>query len=97
MKDEHLTLRIPRDLARALARWARERGVPRSQVVREAVARYLSPRDSTASPPAASVTAADLSRRWARLPRLTPEDAAGLERDIGRSRDSIPGPKSPWE
>jgi hypothetical protein len=39
--DAQLTLRLPRDLARALARQARARGVPRSQLVREAVAKYV--------------------------------------------------------
>ena len=39
--DEQLTVRIPRDLARALARRAKARGVPKSQLVREAVARYV--------------------------------------------------------
>ncbi|MEK7668294.1 MAG: CopG family transcriptional regulator, partial [Gemmatimonadota bacterium] len=41
MKDSHLTLRLPADLARALARWARSRRVPKSQLVREAVTRLL--------------------------------------------------------
>lgn len=39
--DDQLTFRIPRALARALAREARGRGVPRSLVVREALSRYL--------------------------------------------------------
>lgn len=39
--DDQLTFRIPRTLARALARRAKERGVPKSQVVREALARYM--------------------------------------------------------
>ena len=41
MKDDQLTLRVPGDLARALARRARERDVPKSQLVREALERYL--------------------------------------------------------
>jgi hypothetical protein len=41
MKDSQLTLRLPRDLDRVLARRARERGVPKSQVVREALQAYL--------------------------------------------------------
>lgn len=41
MVDDQLTFRIPRDLARALARRAKERGVPKSQLVREAIARYV--------------------------------------------------------
>lgn len=39
--DDQLTFRIPRDLARALARRAKERGVPRAHVVREALVTYL--------------------------------------------------------
>jgi hypothetical protein len=38
---DQLTLRIPRALARALTASARERGVPKSQVVREALHEYL--------------------------------------------------------
>jgi predicted DNA-binding protein len=41
MKEDQLTLRLPRDLARLLARRARERGLPKSQVVREAIQAYL--------------------------------------------------------
>jgi len=39
--DDQITLRIPRDLARALARQARRRGVPKSHLVREALRGYL--------------------------------------------------------
>lgn len=39
--DDQLTFRIPRGLARALARRAKEQGVPRARVVREALAAYL--------------------------------------------------------
>ena len=39
--DTQLTFRLPRDVARALARRARERRVPRSHVVREALEAYL--------------------------------------------------------
>lgn len=35
------TFRLPATLARALARQARERGVPKSQLVREALEQYL--------------------------------------------------------
>ena len=41
MKDEQITLRVPAALARALARRARERDVPKSQLVREALERYF--------------------------------------------------------
>ncbi len=39
--DEQITLRIPRDLARELARRAKALRVPKSQLVREAMSRYL--------------------------------------------------------
>ncbi len=39
--DDQITLRIPRALARTLVREARARGVPKSLLVREALAAYL--------------------------------------------------------
>ena len=39
--DSQVTLRLPTALARALARKAKARGVPKSQLVREAVMKYL--------------------------------------------------------
>jgi len=39
--DDQLTFRIPRELSRALNRSARERRVPKSQLVREALRQYL--------------------------------------------------------
>ena len=41
MKDDQLTFRVPRDLLRQLKQLARSRGVPASQLVREAVQAYL--------------------------------------------------------
>jgi metal-responsive CopG/Arc/MetJ family transcriptional regulator len=40
--DSQITLRLPKELARAIARSAKARGVPRSQLVREALAKYVS-------------------------------------------------------
>ncbi len=100
MKDEHLTLRLPRDLARALTRWAREHGVPKSQVVREAVTRYCLPATrepatlETASP---TVTAAAFAVRWAALPRLTPDETTAFEADIDAARRALPGAPDTWE
>jgi len=96
MKDSHLTLRLPAELARALARWARERGVPKSQLAREAVVCYLSPAGQAAGQPASTVTAAELARRWAFLPRLTPEEAADLAADVLAARRSLPDVFAPW-
>jgi metal-responsive CopG/Arc/MetJ family transcriptional regulator len=39
--DSQITLRLPKDLARAIARRAKARGAPKSQLVREAVSKYL--------------------------------------------------------
>jgi predicted DNA binding CopG/RHH family protein len=41
MKEDQLTLRVPASLSRALTQRARERDVPKSQVIREALVRYL--------------------------------------------------------
>jgi hypothetical protein len=41
MNNEQLTLRLPAELAKALEGEAKERGVPRSQLVREALHAYL--------------------------------------------------------
>jgi hypothetical protein len=95
MKDAHLTLRLSADLARALARLARGRRVPKSQVVREAVAGYLAPAAAPANRPP-QVTARTFAERWAALPRLTPEEARDLEADIAAARAALPPVRSPW-
>jgi metal-responsive CopG/Arc/MetJ family transcriptional regulator len=41
MKDKQITIRVPAQLARQVARLARERGVPKSHVMREALQAYL--------------------------------------------------------
>ena len=47
---DQTSFRLPTSLARALARLARERGVPKSQVVREALERYLAEQEPASSP-----------------------------------------------
>ena len=94
MKDSHLTLRIPADLARALRLWARAHGVPKSQVARDAVARYLAPTSAARTPP---FTAGDLADRWALLPRLTPHEAEALGADIASSRGALLPVRAAWE
>lgn len=96
MKEAHLTLRLPAALARALARWAAARGVPKSQVAREAVVRYLSP-SSGIQPEAGGLTARELALRWSGLPRLLPEEADALAEDIAAARGSLPPPHGSWE
>ena len=39
--DSQITLRLPKELAKALAQRAKAQGVPKSQLVREAVMRYV--------------------------------------------------------
>ncbi|HYN80681.1 MAG TPA: ribbon-helix-helix protein, CopG family [Gemmatimonadaceae bacterium] len=94
MKNSHLTLRIPAALARTLDRLAHIRGVPKSQVVREAVASYLVPTGEGASP--AVVTGAELAKRWASIPRLDPAEASELASDIADARAAVPPLVGAW-
>lgn len=95
VKDSHLTLRLPEALGDALEARAAEDRVPKSQVVREAVVRYLAP-DHPATAEPRRVTARALAERWRALPHLTPEDAAAFADDIARTDDVMPLPESPW-
>ncbi|HEU4799365.1 MAG TPA: CopG family transcriptional regulator [Gemmatimonadales bacterium] len=97
MKDSHLTIRIPRELAQTLARMARVRGVSRSHLAREAVARYVgrAPNDAPATP-AKTISAKELGQLWSSLPRLNPDEADDLERDIAQARSAIGQPAEPW-
>ena len=96
MKDSHLTLRLPAELARALARKARALGVPKSQMAREAVARYLVPAtaESNRMP---RVSAREFAARWAPLPRLEPAEADAFAADIAAGREALPAIDIPWE
>jgi hypothetical protein len=95
----HLTLRLSRDLARAVSRWAKSHGVAKSQVVREAVASYVGVAPLTFVPPPgdASVSARAAAMRWARLPHLSAVEADGLADDVAASRASLPPIVPPWE
>lgn len=42
------------------------------------------------------IPAVELAHRWARLPRLTPSDAAAFGGDIGAARAEVPAPADPW-
>lgn len=92
---EYLTLRLPTELARALSRWAKTRGVPKSAVVREAVARYLAPTDPEGT--ARRVTGRELAARLASLPHLTPQEAKDFAADIAGARAALPPVRPPWE
>jgi hypothetical protein len=71
MKTDQLTLRLPAELSKALEGEAKERGVPRSQLVREALHAYLG----------ATVQAGTGRTSWDRIApyqgavSLSPEDA----------------------
>lgn len=99
MRDMHLTLRLSRDLARAVSRWAKTHGVAKSQVVREAVASYVgaSTSDRTPAEHPKVLTARAASLRWASLPHLSPEEAGGLAGGIAASRTSLLQVTPPWE
>lgn len=94
MKDTHLTLRLPAALARALARRARDRGVAKSQLAREAVTRYLELERPSSVP---TMTASEFALRWAGLPHLSPEDASTLADDIASGIRALPEARSPWD
>jgi hypothetical protein len=95
VKDAHLTLRLPADLGEALDARAAQDRTAKSQVVREAVVRYLAG-DVPVRPDQHRVTARALAERWAHLPHLTPEDAAAFAEDLAEARDTLPLPESPW-
>ena len=99
MRDMHLTLRVSRDLARAVARWAKAHGVAKSQVVREAVASYVgtSIAASASTEYVKGLTGREAAARWASLPHLTADEARGLAGGIAASRTSLPAVATPWE
>ena len=75
MQDNQVTLRLPRELARQLARRARELGEPKSHVVREALQKYLAPEP---------LTEVDPSIAWERVKHMVgafPLDHDAIERD----------------
>jgi predicted DNA-binding protein len=72
--DDQITLRIPRELARLLARRAKERAVPKSQLVREALRGYLSSGTGEATP-------THVRERIARYRGILELDAAAIEAD----------------
>lgn len=95
MKTAAITLRISAELAKNLGRTARGRGVPKSQVVREAVARYLAPADAVT--PAQRITASSLAARWKYVPRLTPDEFSEFRKDVESARTELPNLTLVWE
>ena len=95
MKTAAITLRLSAELAKNLGRIARGRGIPKSQLVREAVARYLAPSGSEAKAP--RITASSLAERWKDVPRLTRDEASDFRKDIEAARTELSPPASAWE
>ncbi|HKI95388.1 MAG TPA: ribbon-helix-helix protein, CopG family [Gemmatimonadales bacterium] len=91
-----MTLRLPADLARALARRAKAERASKSALVREAVSRYLAPSLSP-SEGARVVTGRDLLARWSTMPHLTPQEADDFAKDIAAAREAVPPVRSAWE
>lgn len=94
MKDAHLTVRLPAPLARALARRAREADLPRSHLVREAVAGYLAGPQTVAE--RRECTATELAMRWRTMPHLTADEAAAFADELHVARTLAP-PSIAWE
>jgi predicted transcriptional regulator len=95
VKDAHLTLRLPDELARALERAAEERGVAKSMLVREAVSQYLAGGPSKPAKP--SMTLEEFIEKWESLPTLTPEEAEEYARNIEQARAELLPLRDPWE
>ena len=94
MKDSHLTLRLPDDLARELERVAESSGVPKSMLVREAVATYLAAHSARPSKP--RLLAGEFAVLWESLPHLGHAEAEAFEADLVRARDVFPPSRDPW-
>jgi len=95
MKASHLTLRIPAELEKILDRLARTRKIPKSQIVREAVMGYLaSPLEESRG---GTLTGRELAEKWTSIPKLDPDEAEDLSRDVVRARNELPRPKSAWK
>ena len=72
--ENQVTFRLPREVARVLARRARERGVPKSQLVREALETYL-------AAPVAESGPMETRQRIAPFIGAVTLDAGAIERD----------------
>lgn len=95
MKTAAITLRLSAELAKNLGRIARRRGIPKPQVVREAVTTYLAPSRSEAK--SSRITASALALHWKGLPRLTPDEASDFKRDVEAARRDLPLGATLWK
>jgi len=75
--ETQITLRLPADLARRLDRQARVRGTRKSQLVREAVSRYLEQEEGDT-----------VEQQWARVRRFI-GSIGGKPRRAGRLVDEM--------
>ncbi len=72
-KDEQLTVRVPTELANAVEQFAYEKSIPKSMVVREALATYMT-----------NVGAAPAGSTWTNVSHLVGSlslDRSAVERD----------------
>ena len=95
MQNAHINLRLPSDLANELTRVADARGIPKSGLVREAVAHYLVA--GKQRPEAPTLLAGEFARIWDALPHLTMAEAENLDADTCRAREALPPLVDPWE
>lgn len=94
MEDSHLTLRLSADVALSLRRLAESRGVPKSRLVREAVAQYLS--GGTLRAEVSPLLARDFKTMWEALPHLSVDEATRLHTDLQLARTALAPPDDPW-
>ncbi len=94
MEDAHLTLRLSADVVQSLERLAESRGMPKSRLVREAVAQFLNG-DAT-RPEAPPLSARDFKAVWESLPHLSVDEATRLDTDLQRARAALAPPDDPW-
>jgi hypothetical protein len=94
MEDAHLSLRLPDALADALDRAAAAKGLPKSKLVREAVAQYLTGGAPRPNRPPRS--AREFLLIWDALPHLSVDEATRFDTDIQSARSSLAPPVDPW-
>jgi len=94
MTDTHLTLRITGDLAKALARMADARSIPKSRLVRDAIAHYLAAGTQRSGEP--PLLAGDLMQLWDALPHLAIDEATQFDTDLRQARAALAPPDDAW-
>jgi predicted transcriptional regulator len=95
MKNAHLTLRLPKELANALERAAEESGMAKSMLVREAVSQYLA--GALPTTPKRVMTLDEFIKQWEARPKLTPDESEAYARNIEQARAELLPLRDPWE